>query len=104
MGIAAYYRGNAVISRQIQMDHGTWHPPPTPQPRPATWGDKTTARAEDHARRILSGSRRHDLEIDVERLAGAVVLRARCSSDTALKAAKMVFDEMTNVVVGSKDG
>jgi hypothetical protein len=68
MGIAAYNRGSACIARGIQMDHGTYREPPRPVPRPATWGDKTKARALD---------------------------RARVSMATATEAAKIAIEEAT---------
>jgi len=54
VGVAAYNRGSAVISRQIQRDLG--HADPSeykPEPRPSDWGSKTRAKADKRAAGIL---------------------------------------------------
>ena len=91
MGVASYRRGNAVISRQFACDayRNGWtniNPdaaPYTPKPRPATWGDKARARAEDHTARMIAGAQKYGIELDPEALAYGVSERARCSMDTA---------------------
>lgn len=77
------------------MDRGEPDPfrPYVPTPRPATWGDKARARAEDHARRCLRGAARLGLELDPEVLAYAVADRARVSLDTARAAVALTMSE-----------
>ena len=53
MGAAAYYRGNAVITAQINRDLGIPEPNYKPTPRPADWGSKVRAKADKRAAGIL---------------------------------------------------
>lgn len=95
MGVAAYWRGSRAISRGIAADYGLPDPYPEhrPTPRPATWGDKARARAEDHARRCLRGAARYGLDLDPDTLARAVADRARVSLDTARAAVARAMEE-----------
>lgn len=93
MGAAAYNRGSRALAEQILREAGRWRDPPTPKPRPPTWGDKTRARALERARRILRSSRRYGLPVDLERLAGAVALGDRMSEAVATEAARLALDE-----------
>lgn len=85
MGVAAYERGSACISRGILMDAGRYREPAKSTPRPADWGAKTKARALARARSILATNRRMVAElgadvwkpITLEILAGAVEERER---------------------------
>lgn len=79
MGIAAYNRGSAVISRQARADIGIREMSHVPTPRPATWGAKARAKAADCARRIVAGRLRYGLPVDRDTLIGAVVDRTRVS-------------------------
>jgi hypothetical protein len=58
MGAAAYYRGNALISRQIRREFGLDCPedraPRRVTPRPKSWGDATRERAILSARGFCS--------------------------------------------------
>lgn len=102
MGIAAYNRGSACISRGILMDAGRWREPAKPTPRPATWGSKTKARALDRARNILATNRRLVAElgpdvwkpITLEILAGATQERERLTDTVALEAARLALEEV----------
>lgn len=93
MGIAAYNRGSACISRGVLMDAGTWREPAKPTPRPATWGDKAKARALDRARRVLSGNRRLGRDVEPDVLAAIVVERERVGLVTATEAARLALEE-----------
>lgn len=53
MGAAAYYRGNAAITAQINRDLGIPEPDFKSTPRPADWGSKTRAKADKRAAGIL---------------------------------------------------
>ncbi len=101
MGVAAYRRGSALISlhhaREAYAAGITNHNPDAapyqPRPRPPAWGEKAAAKALDHARRILSGCRRHGLECDESILTGAVVMRANVAEATARTAAQAALLE-----------
>lgn len=91
MGIAAYNRGSRVLSERI---YGLRERPlPTPKPRPAEWGEKTRAAAEERARSILASGRRYGRNDSAEILAGAVRLRVRCTEETAMAAALKAIEE-----------
>ena len=110
MGIAAYNRGTASIARGIQMDYGTWREPAKATPRPAGWGDKTKARALDHAERMLRTNRKLVAQlgpeawkpITLEVLAGAVEMRTRCSLATATEAARLAMGVEVEPVVKTR--
>lgn len=81
------------------MDYGTWREPARPTPRPAGWGEKTRARALDHAERTLRANQRIVAKVGADAwkpitlgvLAGVVEFKARCSAKTALEAARLVM-------------
>jgi hypothetical protein len=93
VGVAAYQRGNMVITRGIAMDLGEPDPfrPYIPTPRPSAWGDKARTRAEDHARRIVRGLVRLGYEVDPEVLVYSVADRARVGMETARAAVATVL-------------
>ena len=91
MGIAAYNRGNRVISRGLG-NHVLGESTGKPDPRPATWGEKARARAEDHARRIVAGADRYGIaRPSVEILTVAVQEAARVGEETARSAAVLAL-------------
>lgn len=57
MGVAAYNRGSKLVRDQISMERGTYQSPIVPQKRPETWGDKTRAKAEEKAQRLVAPPR-----------------------------------------------
>ena len=94
MGHAAYMRGSRAISAQLCRDRGCsgcirCRPEGAkPTPRPPTWGDKARAKADDSARRILTGAERAGLPRPTQEvLALAVQSAARVSSSVATAAA-----------------
>lgn len=94
MGIAAYYRGNAVISRQTQRDLGIPEPCYKPEARPPGWGGKAAARALERARRLLSSAERHGLRpLDEESLVELVAEKARVGKKTAAAAVRQALEE-----------
>lgn len=95
MGIAAYYRGNAVISRQIRAEQGIPEPCHKPEPRPADWGSKAAAKALDHARRVLSGAARCGMPAPSEEMLAEVVReKAKVGAETAAEAARQALAEL----------
>lgn len=101
MGIAAYYRGNKVISDQLRREYDPhYHPdavPAKPVPRPATWGDKASQRALERARGIVAGALKYGMRLpDVEMLTEIVIEKARVGRDTATAAAVMALEEGEN--------
>lgn len=99
MGIAAYYRGNAAISRGICMAYGchgcsACREAPKAKPRPTSWGKKTLDRATDHALGLLRYFRRRGTQVTVKDL--AVLLRdsVKCGEKTAHQAAETAFAQL----------
>lgn len=94
MSIKAYYRGNAVISRQTRRDLGIPEPCYKPDPRPPGWGDKAAARALERARRLLATAKRCGLRpLDEESLVELVAEKARVGKKTAAEAARVALEE-----------
>jgi hypothetical protein len=91
MGVAAYNRGNLAISRDLFPER--YREPAKPTPRPSTWGSKAAARAEERARRIVSGLRRYGLAVVREQVIGAVAERERVAVDTATVAVDAILGE-----------
>lgn len=99
MGVASYRRGSALISRDFARDAYAkgWssHDPDAVQaaakPRPLDWGSKSDEKALDHARRMVSGSRKYGREVDAEVLALAVADKAKVSLDRATRAVQIVL-------------
>ncbi len=90
MGAAAYYRGNKAIhdsiyGRELRVARGA-------QPRPASWGDKTLAKATQKARGCLSymTSREHSLSVDD--LADMVQSESRWTRATCEAAARAAME------------
>lgn len=99
MGVASYRRGSALISQDFARDAYAkgWssHDPDAVQaaakPRPLDWGSKSDEKALDHARRMVSGSRKYGREVDAEVLALAVADKAKVSLDRATRAVQIVL-------------
>lgn len=99
MGIAAYRRGSALISRQFARDayrrgESSYDPDAVqakPTPRPADWGSKADLRALDHAQRVVAGARRYGLPLDREVLVAAVMDRANVKQPRAERAVDLVL-------------
>jgi hypothetical protein len=100
MGVAAYQRGNALISRQIQRQFfGTCaedRPTPRPTPRGDGWGSATRNKALEKARGFVEymTARGHLVTKDdvAEYLSGGVAVRAVCGKSTAHSVAVEVID------------
>jgi len=100
MGVAAYQRGNALISRQIRREFGLAvyedRPPAPSKPRPADWGDATRARAlmsaEGFMRYETSRGREPTAADVVEFLSSGGAVPATCGKATAESIAQEVFD------------
>lgn len=101
MGVASYRRGSALITRDFARDAYAkgWssHDPDAIQapvtPRPSDWGSKSDARAMDHARRMVAGSRRYGREVDAAILTLAVSEKAKVSPERASAAVQIVLNE-----------
>jgi hypothetical protein len=98
MGVAAYQRGNVGIHIELYRHLGCGCPvchPHVPTPRPPGWGSAAAARAEDAARRILSGAARYGRpRPDVETLTACVIESARVGEKTARSAAEKLLSEV----------
>ena len=99
MGIAAYRRGNAAISRGICRAYecpgcGRCRTPARPTPRPKEWGFKAAERARMIADRVLASALAYDLPApSVETLASVVRDRAAVGLATATRAAKCAIED-----------
>lgn len=92
MGVAAYYRGNRVISAQHCRDRGcggclACQLRSHVTPRPPGWGDKARARALAFAVRFVRWSKARGCDLDAESLALAIRDNVRCGKRTAADAA-----------------
>jgi hypothetical protein len=98
MGAAAYYRGNALISRQVRRAYGLNCPEDRPQPdpvlRPESWGSETRARALKSAKGFVryerSRGRRPSATDIVDFLSSGGSVPAICGMSTAEAIAKEV--------------
>lgn len=98
MGVAAYYRGNRVISEQIRREAGLDvpgdRPQPAPTPRPEGWGAGTRERAQKWARGCLAHFANRGLPTPTENeLADWIVQNVKCGKRTAREVAKQVLTE-----------
>ena len=93
MGIAAYYRGNKLISLQLNRAAGIPDPCFVTERRPAGWGLKAQGKALDCAVRILEGRQRYGMVAPTEEiLAMAVKESARVGVETARNAARLALE------------
>ena len=100
MGVAAYQRGSALISRQIRREFGFTvyedRPAAPSKPRPASWGNATRNRAMEAAKGFLryevSRGRRPSPADVVEFLSSGGSVPATCGKATAESIAREVFD------------
>lgn len=92
MGVAAYNRGSAVISREIEIEQGTYRGPCVPSPRPADWGAKALARATDRARRVIVANAKVGRSVSLEILIMCVIDREHVGAETANAAARAAME------------
>ena len=93
MGIAAYYRGNKLISLQLNRAAGIPDPCFVAERRPASWGSKAQGKALDCAVRILEGCQRYGTTAPTEEaLAMAVRESAKVGVTTARNAARLAIE------------
>lgn len=108
MGVAAYYRGNRIISEQICRERGCSGcricRPYKPTPRPPGWGEKAAARALERARRVIASAARYSLPIpDEETLAAILRDKERVGETTAREAARLALAESPGAL-GERNG
>jgi len=102
VGVAAYQRGSALISRQIRREFGFTvyedRPAAPSKPRPASWGDATKVRALESARGFVRYERSRGREPSVGDVIGFLssggAVPATCGVATAEAIAQEVCDGM----------
>lgn len=94
MGIAAYYRGNALISLQARRAAGIPDPMPAkPEPRPAGYGEKASIRALARAEATLAGAKAYGMAPPCfEALVDVVMQTAKVGRATAEAAARVTLN------------